>query len=804
MEFLLAGPILRRVEPKTVSVWVACSETFTAKLSIWESNSPISAAGALPVATFESADTPSIRIGEKLFLCLMTITPTNNGSLNPISLYSYNVTFTKSGGTATLKTLGLLKDSPAAQKRKKVALGYEEDRLPTFILPAPTLENIKISHGSCRKAHGPGRETMVCLDFVIKKAWEDNSPTVRPQQLFLTGDQIYADEVASPLMKFIAPLANELMGKDERVTLVTGDIPISESNFPLCSRQNFMKETGKLTSDAAQNHLFSFGEFCVTYLMAWSNNIWTDESLDMTKIITDSAMNFLDNIIATNTLAHIPQSFKDALNTPEKRSTELKRRKKQYREELEAIIKFRDELPKIIRVLANVPVYMIMDDHEVTDDWFITKQWRQQVLAAPAGRAVVRNGLMAYSLFQDWGNVPSDYLSGDKKTLKDNIVAMFNPAATDFPDKTGGKVNATDGLLGLNNDDNPIKWHYSVQTGPTKTLFLDTRTRRQYDRQVSPPGLLKDDALTTQVPTPESLQNPEVIIIVSPAPVLGMSLFEEIIQPLNFQASKSATSRDYEAWSFNAPVFEKFLDRIQAFKKVILLSGDVHYSGSFLMDYFKKKKSPATGFSKSKIVQLISSACKNETDMVPSPLFISGRVNQIQAAALFPAERLGWKDKLNVTVNGSKTFSNAMRLKKEPVLLSPGPSWFPATTIAQEPDWAWSFDALRDNRPESERPLKIRMTIIDSDAELTTSPKTFYEKLMDRHIENSKKNVSRRFVWNNNLGMINLKKVGNEIVVEHELWHFLDDDGKDAEPQPYTVYKVNMAFAPDSARPTIP
>ncbi|HTF81146.1 MAG TPA: hypothetical protein VL947_05460, partial [Cytophagales bacterium] len=438
-----------------------------------------------------------------------------------------------------------------------------------------------------------------------------------------------------------------------------------------------------------------------------------------------------------------------------------------------------------------------------TDDWYLTKSWRQQVMSSTTGRAVIRNGLMAYSLFQDWGNSPTEYTSGDKQSLHNLTKLAF--AATNATIPATAQLTEIERLLGLNSDETPIKWHFKVATGPTYTLFLDTRTRRQFDRMTSAPGLLQSSAMEEQIPSPESLQNPEAIFIVSPAPVLGMALFEEVVQSFKVKAA----SQDFEAWSFNNNTFEKFLDRIQAFKKVILLSGDVHYGFTMSMDYWKKKKAPSTGYSVSKIIQLVSSACKNETDMVPAPIFINARINQLQSEGLLPAKRLGWANKLAVSVTGDVTFSNRMRLKKEPVLLSPGPSWIDppgsnANSISPEPDWAWQFDAIMDVRAETARPENIRMTVIADDSGYATNKKEFYEKVMERHIENSKKHVSRRFVWNNNLGLVKITKQASEYTVSHELWHFLSDDDEDADPKPYTVFVQSLAFAPEANIPLIP
>ena len=70
---------------------------------------------------------------------------------------------------------------------------------------------------------------------------------------------------------------------------------------------------------------------------------------------------------------------------------------------------FYDSLPRVRRALANVPTYMVFDDHDVTDDWNIGRAWRDQVYTSPLGRRIITNALVAYALFQDWGNDPLRY-----------------------------------------------------------------------------------------------------------------------------------------------------------------------------------------------------------------------------------------------------------------------------------------------------------------------------------------------------------------------------------------------------------
>src|SRR5690606_13080885 len=79
------------------------------------------------------------------------------------------------------------------------------------------------------------------------------------------------------------------------------------------------------------------------------------------------------------------------------------------RKDQEELVKFANGLSQVRRVLANVPVMMTFDDHEVTDDWNLNLDWVKNVNGSVMGPQVLRNALAAHAIFQDWGNQPEDY-----------------------------------------------------------------------------------------------------------------------------------------------------------------------------------------------------------------------------------------------------------------------------------------------------------------------------------------------------------------------------------------------------------
>jgi hypothetical protein len=105
---------------------------------------------------------------------------------------------------------------------------------------------------------------------------------------------------------------------------------------------------------------------------------------------------------------------------------------------------FRRTLPKVRRALANTPTYMIFDDHEITDDWYLNPIWRDRVLTSPLGGPTIRNGMVAYALFQGWGNDPVAFETGERKQLLDQAVKLFPQNAVNAPDEAVGGAGGDD------------------------------------------------------------------------------------------------------------------------------------------------------------------------------------------------------------------------------------------------------------------------------------------------------------------------------------------------------------------------
>ena len=220
---------------------------------------------------------------------------------------------------------------------------------------------------------------------LVDRLIEDNlgQPATRPHQLVLTGDQIYADDVPAAMLAALTSLGRALLAwhepetfpdrrnletfTDDHVRLDPGERSIFlhdqavEDRPPSAIEHNRTKAEideledleedepleGGNWGDYAANHLLFLGEWCAMYLMAWSPELW----------LTRDAFDPQDRIVDPNrSTYYLP------------RPTELW---EHSGDTTTPALIYAENLPFVRRALANVATYMVMDDHDVTDDWFL-------------------------------------------------------------------------------------------------------------------------------------------------------------------------------------------------------------------------------------------------------------------------------------------------------------------------------------------------------------------------------------------------------------------------------------------------
>ncbi|MGC1396121.1 MAG: PhoD-like phosphatase [Coleofasciculaceae cyanobacterium] len=617
LPLILAGPILRHTECDSVTVWVALKSSRQVTLNVYATDDH----GSIIKTPLLKGSRTTVAFGKHLHIVAVTAKPINENQLEAGQIYAYNLSF--DGEENLIQALNSPSISP-------VTISYFEHQLPTFSLPPNDLNHLRIAHGSCRKLHGGGQDAVPMLDDLINH--HATQPNSRLHQLFFTGDQIYGDDVADPLLWLATDLGDTLLGWQENLPFSSTQTTDYQSKKPQellpGQRTEIAREYAGFTAmlidtpHESKSHLFSLGEYFATYLLAWSPILWLD----------------------------LPQGrdiYKDS------------KQAKSWDKEAGILKDCIDQLWKVRRALANVPVYMICDDHDISDDWYLNQAWCTGVLSKPLGKRAVQNGLFAYAIFQAWGNTPQQFEAGQTGEILLQAAEVWSASAgtnqlaeaaiskclglpqispeTGLPEfRLDEDVlvldrNYPDGML-------PLEWHYTIRSPKHEVIVLDTRTWRGYPQadDLAPPMLLSPTAFIQQIEKPLEMGKTkvEVTFVVVPTNLVSLQIID-IFQKQELEKGNVFNSDVGDAWNFHEAALSRLLAEL--FKRrtqVVILSGDIHYAGAVSLNYWSTEQQN----SQAKVLaQLTSSALKNgET----KTYFIHTKAKSLALEP--PQDWLGW------------------------------------------------------------------------------------------------------------------------------------------------------------------
>jgi hypothetical protein len=208
----------------------------------------------------------TISIGANLHLALPVLeTFSHPGHLKNDTLYSYDIQLREPTETSAngMHALELLKKHSANGVTLHEPLGYEDGMLPGFHLPPSKINNLKLLETSCRLPHSNIDDALALTDDVFtndKSGQKANrSAALRPHQLFLTGDQIYADEVSPMYLGLLNKVGNQLLSGSPNV--VVERLPfatrLARRSEPAAShRRTTAGRLGRIDSGIAGHHPF--------------------------------------------------------------------------------------------------------------------------------------------------------------------------------------------------------------------------------------------------------------------------------------------------------------------------------------------------------------------------------------------------------------------------------------------------------------------------------------------------------------------------------------------------------------------
>lgn len=541
---VLAGPILRRLEKQRLVFWLVTRASCRLRLQL---HSP-----KIQTLTLEpQRQQHEVQVGTHCFIQLLDIEL--DAPLAEDQFIAYDIEWRRADDDHWHSTVA---EDPE--------LCMPGEPFPKFVLRS-RLD--RILHGSCRKPHHPVDDGLLAAERWLRE--RSDTPERWPAALMMTGDQVYVDDVAGPMLTAIHQLIDTLGLFHETIegALVSDSealfssqynyyhrndlLPDVRSNEPLQKR--FFEGARKpvFTTSNADNHLVTLAEVIAMYLLVWSPETWKP-------------------------LAHgAPEGL-----TPEEAE--------RYRREREPLAKFVAGLPKVRRLLAHVPTLMIFDDHDITDDWNLTAEWEQTAYGHPFSKRIIGNALIGYLLCQGWGNNPDAFDGLTLKRVKQWSVA---PEAAQ-------QDALIDHLLHLH------RWDYTLPTSP-KLVVMDTRTRRwRSERDLRrPSGLMDWEALSE---LQNELLHHDAVVMVSPAPVFGVKLIE-VIQKV-FTWIRKPLLVDAENWMAHRGTANAILNifgHTRTPANFVILSGDVHYSFVYGVKLRSQRGEPH-------LWQVTSSGIKNE------------------------------------------------------------------------------------------------------------------------------------------------------------------------------------------------
>jgi hypothetical protein len=764
LPFLLTGPIVRRVEPRLVSVWVVTREPATVRLRVWFG--PMSAGTGTGGPVFAAPGTvaegqrSTVRVGAKAHVAVVTATPApNEQSLLPGARYSYNVDF---DGSRDLRTLGLLENRPT-----QPALGYQAGLLPSFATCPATLDELVVLHGSCNRIHAKGGPN---LFYAVDELVEQNldEPRHRPHQLWLTGDQVYADEVPAPLSSRITALGRELLGADERFRVEIKEnsttrelfVKFNQRHVPAAYRQKLMTDVARLTAGEAESHLLGVTERLAMQLLLWSPDVW--ERDETGKVLLDEPEALLptkEPPLAQAPAGEIKDWLAKNLEVFES-DRKLAHERAKAAEQVGMVQAYSERIGRIRRALASVATYMVFDDHDVTDDWNVCQLWKEHVHGSDLGRSVIRDGLVVFALTQGWGNDPLAYEAGAGADLLARISDLFPPGAAEGPGRSA--ADAIDTILGLAAQPPQMRWNFSVDGPAHRVIACDTRTRRGFSGPVSPPILLPEDELATQIPEGPLEAGIEMLMVVLSQPGLDPTLLGELTQGLIARGATAGASiskkmddprdaaitgletLDYEGWSARPAELARLLDRLATYPRVMILSGDVHFAVTLELRFWRHGQGLV-----STIGQFTSSALQYITHPeVLVPLLGQGWANELMNRG-YPVKLLVWRDPVDAPIATPTLARRSLRrrMRQRPVLL-PTRGWPDGAAEVIPRDFAWRIDLLRDVRADGERPESARAEPLtqEFDAADALHGANGYGALARRHQSAARKHTHTRSI----------------------------------------------------------
>ncbi len=239
---------------------------------------------------------------------------------------------------------------------------------------------------------------------------------------------------------------------------------------------------------------------------------------------------------------------------------------------------------RVRELLATVPTCMILDDHDLRDDWNSSADWRAEVTRAPWWEDRVIGAFSSYWVYQHLGNLSPQELE------QDEMYAAVRAATSDAERE---KLLA-EFALRADSEPSSARWSYHRDIGNTRLIMIDSRCSRDLrpERRA-----MVDDTEWAWVREKALSADTEHVLLGSSLPFLMLPGLHNIEQ-WNEAVAQGAWGRraavvgeklrialDLEHWAAFGKSFADMVDLVdelvtgpRAPRSLVWLSGDVHCS----------------------------------------------------------------------------------------------------------------------------------------------------------------------------------------------------------------------------------
>ena len=557
---IICGPIVRHTTRKEINLWFVSDKELGSVACKVYGVSDFSEEVASTVSN--SIAEKRIKVANKCFFYMLTI---------PIALPD----------TLELVYYDILIDGNGFREsgfNTMICLDGEE--LPSIRVP---IRHQHFIQASCRKPHaeGPKDQLSTAADVVQNTLLSDQ----RPSQLYLTGDQIYADDVSPIVLDYLGQLSGKLGFAKENITR-RNHRAVKLDSTKLDQRDSILTDASGFTSDDRQSHLITVAEYLCMYLFSFAGLLQSDGQ----------------DLAALASYKGLRKRLRLQKATPNRKHRNGSR---EYTEDAYDRDYFHVNCFAEVgrghtrRLLANISTYMMFDDHEVTDDWNLSKANYRKLSSTALGTHIYSNALTAYLICQHWGNQPGTV----DKELHEAETLCLNPSSVSRKPSADGPLWERD-------------WGYVLDQIPV-AVVLDTRTGREYGKHGrNSLSLMSSDRIASVGNSLSALPACPSMILVSSTPMFGFSPVEKL--QLKFPKVKYFSDR--EPWVAGQQALEALqsaLSGLDGLQDVAVFSGDVHYA------FARRQRLENTGIT---YWQLCSSASCNSPMGMEAGLKFIGKV----------------------------------------------------------------------------------------------------------------------------------------------------------------------------------